>query len=199
MGLIVLRRPIINLIYGHGQWTHGDTEQTAFALIFFAIAIGPLSLTEVLARMFYAMKDTLTPVRIAIFAVALDAILSVFFVHVFPRSSGQGGLALATAIASTVQVIWLTLVLEPRLGGFGRESLLVTFRVAAFASFVMGMLLYVVLDPLVAIFAQHGLGALLTVSIGIGLGAATYAGVAYALQAPELQAVRGFLFRERVT
>jgi putative peptidoglycan lipid II flippase len=199
MGLIVLRRPIINLLYAHGQWTHADSEQTAFALIFFAIALGPLSLIEVLARMFYAMKDTLTPVRIAIVAVVIDAVLSILFVHVFPRASGQGGLALATAIASTVQVVWLTRALEVRLNGIGRESLLATLRVAAFASLVMGMVLYIALDPLVAVLPQHGLGALATVCVTVGLGGITFGGVAYALGAPELMQAGSFLRRPRTS
>jgi putative peptidoglycan lipid II flippase len=197
IGLIVLRRPIVNLLYNHGAWTFHDTEQTAFALLFYAMAIGPLSIIEVLARVFYAMKDTMTPVRIAIVAVAIDAALSIFFVAVFPHASGQGGLALATAIASSIQVIWLTSSLNGRLGGIGLHGLLLTFRDAGVASLVMGMLLYITLDPVTAVFGQRGVGVFFTVGIELCLGAGAFFAVTHALDAPELWQARRIVLREK--
>lgn len=197
VGLIVLRRPIVNAVYNHGQWTGQATEQTAFALLFYALALAPLALIEVLARAFYAMKDTVTPVRIAIVAVVIDAVLSVTFVHTFPRASGQGGLALATAIANTLQVIWLTDALDTRLGGIGMEGLMGTLRDTALASGAMGLVLYVALDPLTAIFAQHGIGVLVTVAVELVLGASAFLAVVYMVGAPELTTVRALIFREK--
>ncbi|MGI8824465.1 MAG: murein biosynthesis integral membrane protein MurJ [Chloroflexota bacterium] len=195
VGLIVLRRPIVNLLYNHGSFTPHNTEQTAFALLFYALAIPPLAAIEVLPRVFYAMKDTRTPVRIAIGAVALDAVLSIALVRILPRSSGQGGLALATAVASLVQATWLAFALEDRLDGIGRSNLLYTLRDATLGSAAMGFALYVALDPLTAIFAQHGVGALVTVAVELLLGLATFGLVTFLLGAPELWQVRGFLRR----
>ena len=197
MGLLVLRRPIINLLFNHGEWTHRATEQTAFALLFFALALVPLSSIEVLPRVFYSMKDTVTPVRISLVAVALDAGLSILFVHLLPPDSGQGGLALATAVASTIQAVWLARALDDRLGGIGRRSLLLTLRDAATASLVMGMVLYLSLDPVTAVFAQHGWGALATVTLEVTLGLGTFALATRILGTPELDQVRGLLTRQR--
>ncbi|MBV9279657.1 MAG: murein biosynthesis integral membrane protein MurJ [Chloroflexi bacterium] len=197
VGLVVLRRPVINLLFHHGNWTHMATEQTAFALLFYALAIAPLSAIEVLPRVFYAMKDTVTPVRIAIVAVALDACLSIVFVLLLPRASGQGGLALATAIASTLQAVWLARELESQLGGIGRRGLLLTLRDTAIASLTMGMVLYLCLDPLTAVFAQRGWGALVTVGIEVILGLASFSAACYVLGSPELAEVRGFITRRR--
>ena len=197
MGLLVLRRPIVNLLFDHGKWTHMATEQTAFALLFFAIALGPLSAIEVLPRVFYAMKDTVTPVRIAVVAVAIDAGLSILLVNVLPRDSGQGGLALATAIATTLQAVWLAIALEQRLGTIGRAALVGTLRDAGIASVVMGMVLYLSLDPVTAVLPQHGWGALLTVGIELALGSASFAAASYVLGAPELQQVRRFVVQPK--
>lgn len=195
VGLIVLRRPIINLLYHHGKFTVQNTEQTAFALLFYAMALAPLAAIEVLPRVFYAMKDTRTPVTIAVVAVAIDAVLSVIFVSILPPASGQGGLALATAIASTLQAIWLGIWLERRLDGIGRWNVLLTLRDTAAASLVMGLVLYVALDPLTAVLPQQGIGVVVTVGVEVVLGACTFGGVSYLLGAPELWQARGFLGR----
>ncbi len=199
IGLVVLRRPIVNLLYHHGAlWSGRDTEQTSFALLFYALAVPPLSLIEVLPRVFYAMRDTRTPVRIAIYAVALDVALSIFLVNVLPRDSGQGGLALATAIATTLQAAWLIWSLDVRLDGIGYASLRGTMRDTAIASSSMAVVLYVLLDPLTSIFAQRGFGALSTVVIEVAAGFGVFIGVAYLLGAPELWQVRSFVSRSKV-
>jgi putative peptidoglycan lipid II flippase len=199
VGLMVVREPIVNLLYSHNaaRWTPLSTDQTAFALLFYAIAIAPLAVIEVLPRVFYAMKDTVTPVRIAIAAVTLDAILSIVLVHVLPPASGQGGLALATAIASTVQAIWLALTLNSALESIGLRALLLTVRDAALASFAMALVLYVVLVPLTAVLVQSGWGALITVVVEVGLGVGTFGLASYVIGAPELWEVRGFVTRMR--
>lgn len=197
VGLIVLRRPIINLLYGHGVWTHRDTELTAYALIFYSLALTALAMIEILPRVFYAMRDTRTPVQIAVTAVLLDTILSIIFVRIFPRTSGQGGLALATAVATTVQVVWLIHALEKTLGGIGRQSVLGALRDASIAALSMGLVLYVLLDPLTAVLPQHGLGVFVIVGFEVALGVGIFAGVSYLLGAPELWQVVALINRRR--
>ncbi len=191
VGLVVLRRPIVNLLYAHGSsWGIAATEETAFALLFYALALAPLTAIEVLARLFYALRDTVTPVRIAVVAVIIDAVLSILLVHVLPSASGQGGLALATAIATSVQVIWLAIVANQRLGTIGLTSIQGTLRDSAIASLAMGLALYVALAPLTAVLPQRGLGVLITVVIEVALGGATFAAASYLLGAPELWQLR---------
>ena len=72
--------PIITLLYDYGRWTAASTDATAFALLFYALAIVPLSSIEIIARALW-MKNTRTPVVIAIGATALDAVLSVILVQ----------------------------------------------------------------------------------------------------------------------
>lgn len=194
-GLMVLRVPVINVLYFHGRWTQSATDKTSAALLFFSLGIASLAAVEVFPRVFYAGKNTITPVRIAIVAVALDAGLGALFIHIFPREIGVGGLALATSIASTVQAVWLALALEGSIGRFGRRSILLTLRDALLASAVMALALYDALYLLERVFVQQGLGALITLAIELPLGLATFVGVAYLLGAPELWQVRDFVSR----
>jgi putative peptidoglycan lipid II flippase len=195
VGLIVLRKPVINLLYYHGAWSPRATEQTAYAVLFYSLAIAPLAVIEVLPRVFYAMRDTATPVRIAIVAVAIDAALSIYLVHAMPRDQGQGGLALATAIATTIQAIWLAGSLGRELGGIGRRSLWLVVRDATLGSLVMGLVLFDTLALLTAVLPQRGVAELVTVVVEVSLGIGTFVAVSYALGAPELWEVRGFLRR----
>jgi hypothetical protein len=64
---------------------------------------------------------------------------------------------------------------------------------ATIASLAMALVLYDALDPLTAIFAQHGVGAFFTVAAEIALGSATFAAVAYLRGSPELWQVSGML------
>ncbi|HZU11475.1 MAG TPA: murein biosynthesis integral membrane protein MurJ [Chloroflexota bacterium] len=189
-GLIVLRRPIVDLLYAHGShWSTLATEDVAFALLFYALAIAPLAAIEILARVFYAMRDTYTPAVIAGVAVALDAVLSILFVHIMPPASGQGGLALATAIAEAVQVLWLAHAADRRLGGIGRLSLLGASRDALIAALGMALVLYLLLDPLGAVFGYHGFGVLIIVAVELAVGVGIFCGIAWFLGAPELEDV----------
>jgi putative peptidoglycan lipid II flippase len=198
VGLVILRRPAVNVLYAHGAaWNSAATEETAFALLFYALALAPLASIEILARVFYAMENTVTPVRIAVVAVAVDTVLSVVFVHLMPQSSGQGGLALATAVATTLQVAWLCLAANVALGGIGFASIKGTLRDSAAASIAMGLVLYVVLTGLEAVLPQQGVGVVVTLVIELAVGGAVFAWACYLLGAPELWEVAGLLQRQR--
>jgi peptidoglycan biosynthesis protein MviN/MurJ (putative lipid II flippase) len=129
--------------------------------------------------------------------VTIDGALSILLVHVLPATSGQGGLALATAIATTIQVLWLGWVADLRLGGIGLRSIRGAVRDSAIASVAMGLMIYLALDPLTAILPQHGVGVLITVAVEVVLGGATFAAASYILGAPELWQLRAILDRTR--
>ena len=112
-----------------------------------------------------------------------------------PPASGQGGLALATTVASFLQAIWLALLLNRRLRGIGLRAIGGVIRDATIASAAMALVLYDALDPLTFIFSQHGIGAFFTVAFEVAFGGATFLAVAYMLGAPELWQVRGMIFR----
>jgi putative peptidoglycan lipid II flippase len=201
-GLIILRRPIIDLLYDHGSWTVHSTEATAFALAFYAGGLVPMALIEVMPRVFYAMKDTRTPVMIAVVTVLLDAGLSVALVHVFPHDEGQGALGLATAIAAWIQGIWLFHALHRRLP---------TIINAAFWRAVNAMALAMLVMAVAVFFAQRAMeyilsststsaststpGALAEVVITVGTGVIVYLSVARLLGLPEVQRVASLLRR----
>ena len=80
VGLMLIRKPIVALLYQRGEFTAHSTELVAWALLWYAAGLVGHSVVEVLARAFYALHDTRTPVIIGTIAMSLNIALS-FFVH----------------------------------------------------------------------------------------------------------------------
>lgn len=119
IGLMLLARPIIQILLQRGAFTAESTEMTVVALQLFAVGLFAHAGLETITRAFYAMHDTATPVRIGIASVVLNIILSLILIEPLQ----QGGLALANSIATTLEMIILLYLLRPRLGGVDGRTL----------------------------------------------------------------------------
>jgi len=97
---ILLRAQIVRLLLGSGKFGWDDTKRTALTLGFFSISLLAQGLIPLFAKAFYALKNTKTPMYIAIVTVAVSIILG----YPFAKWFGVGGLALAFSIASFVNV-----------------------------------------------------------------------------------------------
>lgn len=116
MGLAALSVPIIRLLFEHGRFTAADTAATATALQAYAAGLVFFSLTKVLGPAFYALGDTSVPVKASFASVA--ACIGANLALIGP--CGYWGLALGTSLGAGVNALILYLVLNGRMGGFGR-------------------------------------------------------------------------------
>jgi putative peptidoglycan lipid II flippase len=105
IGLIVLARPIISVIYEHGRFTSDSTVQTAAALQFYAIGLAAYSAIKVLAPASYALDKRYLPMMVSIFSIAVNVILSWFFM--FKLGLGHRGLALAVSLVAIINFVLL--------------------------------------------------------------------------------------------
>jgi putative peptidoglycan lipid II flippase len=112
VGLLVLREPIVRVLYERGQFGPAQTRGTAVALGFFALALVGWTSSKIGTQAFYALGDTRTPVKVSLAALAVNSALAAALA--WPL--GHGGLALATAVAATVQATALAWLLRRRLG-----------------------------------------------------------------------------------
>lgn len=110
--IIQLRAQLVRVVIGASRVTWPDTIATAQTLGFFALSFFAQSLIPVLARSFYAMQDTKTPVKMTTIAVAFDIIGSV----VLGFTMGVTGLALSFTISSILNATLLFMALHRRLG-----------------------------------------------------------------------------------
>lgn len=126
VGLIVLRQPIVALLFERGEFDARSTQLVAWALLWYSSGLVGHSLVEVLARAFYALHDTRTPVLVGAAAMSLNLIFSVAFSALFWRLGWMphGGLALANSFATAIEAAGLLALMRKRLNGLeGRDIL----------------------------------------------------------------------------
>jgi len=181
LGLILLRTPLVALLYQRGEFTEHSTKLVAWALLWYAAGLVGHSLVEVLARAFYAMRDTKPPVLVGVVAMSLNVAFSVAFSALFIRLgwAPHGGLALANSLATALEMVGLLLIMRRRLDGLQGRSLLLAAGQGALAAALMSLSLW----GWLAISAgqpawQVALG-------GLAIGAVVYATVILAVGVPE--------------
>lgn len=102
-GLVVLREPIISVLFERNEFDAYSTAITSSALMYYCLGLFAYAGVHILSRGFYARQDTRTPVKTAMLAMALNAGLNV--VLMFPLQAG--GIALATSAAAAVNFLLL--------------------------------------------------------------------------------------------
>jgi putative peptidoglycan lipid II flippase len=103
IGLMIFRREVIQLLYQRGAFLVTDTIQTSHVLFLYAFALFSYSGVKILVPAFYALNDSGTPVRTSIGCIALKIALNFLLI----LRMGFLGLALATALASWANFVWL--------------------------------------------------------------------------------------------
>ena len=169
VGLIALKTPIINLLFQRGVFDHYATEMTARALLCYAVGLWAIAGARTVVPAFYSMQDTWTPLRIGLICLGANVILN--SILIFPLK--HAGLALATSLSSTLNLILLSRKLSPKLGGMGMREIAKSLLRIFLCSLPMGFISYFVCSFGDWSTSGHGVqkGVLLFVGITIGLGA----------------------------
>jgi putative peptidoglycan lipid II flippase len=142
IGLIVLSRPIISLIYERGRFDASDTEQTAIALLYNAIGLTAYSGVRVLAPAFYALKDARIPMIASLLSIIINyavATLTVNYLRI-----GHSGLALSISAVAIINFLFLFIFMRRRLGKIEGRSLAMVFIKVSAASCIMGAVCWIV-------------------------------------------------------
>ena len=185
VGLLVLREPLVQLLFERGEFTTASTQMVAWALALYALGLPAHCLVEIVVRAFYALHDTKTPVAIGVAAMGLNIGLSLALIAAFEALdwSPHGGLALSNSLATTLEMAVLLEIIRRRLGGLeGRRIAGSLARIgvsAAMMGAVAGALAWVL----------DGTSAWLAGGLALVAGAAEYGALSLALGAPEPWAV----------
>jgi putative peptidoglycan lipid II flippase len=125
VGLIVLRVPLISLLYQRGEFDERAVQLVAWALLWYAAGLVGHSVMEVLTRAFYAQQDTKTPVIIGTIAMVLNVVFSFTFSRFFAQIGWLplGGLAWANSLATALEAIALFTFMRRRLNGIEGKSI----------------------------------------------------------------------------
>ncbi len=169
IGLFVLGRPIIALLFQHGAFTSADTEMTSTVLHVYLIGLPFAALDLLLVYAFYARQDTLTPALIGLFCLVVYMIVSVVLVDRF----GLLSLMIADSIKHILHAGISAILLFPKLGGIRGQRLGITFVKTLVAAGGMGIIGAVSLPIFTAWIGTDGFireGLLLMASGGLSVG-----------------------------
>ncbi len=133
LGLIVLARPIISVLFERGEFSSGDVVRTAGAMQFYAVGLLGIAASIVLTRCFFAMHDSKTPVVIASAVMLLNVVCSALTVGRF----GINGLAASNSLASLVEAAVLGYLFTRGVGAVDGLFAGSSFAATAVASLVM--------------------------------------------------------------
>ncbi len=193
--LVVLRIPIVRLVFGASQFSWLDTVLTGRTLAFLSLGLVGQSATLLLVRGFYALKDTKTPVIVSFITVLVNVILSLLFIVVFHLDLWT--LGLSYAISSNLSIILLLFFLNRQIGGFNRQNLLYPAGKMILASVLSAFALYLpikALDQLV-FDTTKTVNLLLLTGIASFLGVTIYLLFIWLFKIEELSSFSGYLKR----
>jgi putative peptidoglycan lipid II flippase len=108
--MVVLRRPIVNLLFQYGAFGPEARELVQAAFLFYALGLAGHAVIQILARAYYASRDTSTPLALTLVSIGANIVLSV----ALAPTMGINGLALANSIATIAEAALLLVLLAPR-------------------------------------------------------------------------------------
>lgn len=172
---IVLRVPLVRLLFERGEFNSYSTQITSSALMYYSFGILSFAIEAVLVQFYFSTSDTRTPVIVGIVCVCMNILLT----YALIAHLKHNGIALALTISKTLKVAILYLLLMRRFGIGKHRELLVFVCKALFAGIVSGFCIYgallimeprlhpCFLDDTVIILSLTAIGAIVYVISGL--------------------------------
>lgn len=179
---LILRAQIVRVVVGAGAFDWAATISTADTLAFFALTFIPQALIFILARAFYALHDTVTPLTTG----AVSALVGLLAAFAFTDSFGVTALAMAYSLAAIINAVLMWVILRQRMGSLAESELLVTIYKLSTAGLVAAVVMQVLkpvalsvisLDTFIGVFSQGFFAG--------SLGILAYVGVCKVLRVEE--------------
>lgn len=139
--LIVIRIPVVRLIFGASHFNWLATTSTGATLAFLSIGLTAQAVSLLLVRGFYALKDTKTPVIVSLIVVFLNIVLSIYYIMILKWDVWSIGFA--NSISAVVSAILLFGTLHFKVGKFDLKTVLIPFIKMLMATIIMGVCLYI--------------------------------------------------------
>ncbi len=181
VGLMVLRFPIIALIFKRGAFDQDSLELTAAALLFYSFGMLGQAAGILLTRGFYAVQDTRTPVKISIVTVLINLALSLALIG----SMRHAGLAAANSLANLAYMALLLSFLKKKIPQRSSGGLLKFTLSVIIASALMAVTSHSVCGLLAGPAAGGTMGLAVQVCLAITAGIVVFAATIFILKVEE--------------
>lgn len=184
VGVLVLREPLVRVVFERGVFDSLATQETSWALLFLSLGIAVTSMRMLVNRAFFAMHDTKTPMLLGLITVGINIALNVVLVGPLE----QGGLALATTLAAAVGLfLGLFLFKKKAPASLPGRRLASSVIRTGIASVVMGIAVWFIYPWIERVLAAPGtLVELVRLGIAAILGAVIYGFFIWILRVPEI-------------
>jgi putative peptidoglycan lipid II flippase len=180
-GLIALREPIVNILFQRGKFDYAATIGTSQALLWYSIGIWSIVGVRVITASFYSMKDTKTPVKIAIIVLLTNLFFSIFLMRLLQHS----GLALANSLASWLNFMLLFFFLKRKLVLIDGKRIVSSFMKTITASFIMGIIGWLLIHGALWRISGNTFNKVLYLGGTISVCVGTYLFLSYLLKSEE--------------
>ncbi len=187
--LIILRIPVVRLVYGAAKFDWDATLATGQTMSLFAISIFAQCIVQLFARAFYALHDTKTPVAVGAVAVVINTILSLLFVSMLDLPVWS--LAISTTVANFFNAALLMFFLNRKVAGFDTKAFITPPLKMITASIITGVFLYIpmkLLDKLV-FDTTRVFDLILLTAVATASGLSVYTFLAWFLDIEEVDAL----------
>lgn len=194
VGLVVLREPLVRLLFERGEFGPEDTRLAADALGYAALGLLSFSWVKVSIQGFYAAQQTHIPVLAATASMVLNILLNIALV----RPMGYLGLALSTSVSYTVNFLVVYALLCRKYGRLWNAGFLGALARMLLAGLLMGAGVMLVSGFVAPVLGTATLAARLggvLVSIGVAVG--VYFGACALLGVAEMRQVVSVFLRKR--
>jgi putative peptidoglycan lipid II flippase len=119
VGLVVLRTPIVRVLFQRGRFGAAETAATAEALLWYAVGLAGFAGARIVAQTFYARSEAATAVRWGIVSIVANVVAALALMGPL----GHAGLAAAASVGAYVNLISLLVIARLRLGRLGGRAL----------------------------------------------------------------------------
>jgi len=213
--VFLLRAQIVRIILGTGQFGWLETRLTAACLGLFCLGIFAFTFIPFLARAFYSLQDTKTPVIIGLVAMAINISLSLFFVWLLKYSNFfqgfmiaglnlQGiqdiaviGLPLALSISGIFQFFLLLIFLKKKIGDIRLREIWDSFKKILIASVLMVVAMYFALQFIASFVDMQRFSGVFSQAISaVVTGILVYFLITLFLKSPEIKVIKDSIFKQ---
>lgn len=190
---LVLAEPIVRLIFEHGKFGPDATQRAALSLACLAPGLLMFSMTNILARAFFALNDIKTPMKISLFCLALNLVFAIWLVRYYK----EAGIAAANTTSAFFNVALLFFALRKKLSRLEMSGLARTIAILFGAAVAAGAVAWCVSRAWNRKFGYSGLavkiGAVFVPGAAAGL---VYLAIALAAKIPAATDILGMVFRK---
>ena len=181
LAIVILREPLISVLYLRGKFALRDVKLVSEALVFYSPTMIAYGVRDVLNRAFYSAKDTKTPMVYSIVGVVINIIFSA----ILYRYMSVPGLTLSSSISSVVITLMLFVKMNKKFKGINFKAMLKTLAKISISSIIMGIAIYLIKKMIIINVTSHFTINLMILLVSVIVGSILYFVLTYILKIEE--------------